>query len=673
MDILVETFDVDVGADGTTHTLTNAGSATSAMMIRHNNASLKFGAGPTGITGNQDPNDLCVGFELTDTSTITFRRGNLSTLTKAVGEVWRYDGSPGGANEFINRGIYQLNVSTLSTSQAVAGIVNEADCVPILLGVTTNQSGRNNTADCVIGVRMDGLGNVVASRNKAGVATTAFVQVIEFTGSNWTVASATSSSHDTADETVSLSQSIGSWDNAWIEASMEGDTAEDGLSDTECCFVPGPSTSQITCALHAYGDGNARNDGSAFMYAIHNPDINVYREAGSNNIAEGNGAYGTAAWPTGAPTDRSIDHLALQWFVDTTGTGTAYGRGCLGARITDPAGTITHWVHRSGNNVGSAYAVIDLSALDDSGGGVALTVDGLAQDHALAVVAITQQHFLTPGDADQSQATDEPTLTEHGNLSPLGLSQEHEVDAATLAQQSSLSVDEAAQTAAVDGITLTQAGSISPAEVDQQQDMDATALTQAHGMTVESVDQLQALGITGLTQAYAISLDPVAQDIALGGVTLSSAGLLGTHNVSQDSSLDALTLFAAYNLACDDVDQDATLDVATLQADYSLQIQSLLQEHTIGEVLLQAGLLPDNVAQDIDLEQATYTTVSVLSLGDLTQTQLVQSTGYSELIFGKLNGRLALVASGEVAIYLALNGEVRHTAALTASSLKTTH
>ena len=140
---------------------------------------------------------------------------------------------------------------------------------------------------------------------------------------------------------------------------MEGDTSETGLSDVLALVYPDTDTTKVIFNIHQ--DSNARNDGDAYIHAIKNSSI-VVKRASNSNISEGNGSYGTASWPSGASTSASLDELSLEWFVDTSGTGTAHARGRLGARITAATGTIQHWVHRSGNTVGVRYGVIDLTS-----------------------------------------------------------------------------------------------------------------------------------------------------------------------------------------------------------------------------------------------------------------------------------------------------------------------
>lgn len=363
-DIFVESFDQDVTTGS--FTLSNDFGDLSKAFIRNNNSIIKSSCGPIASTGNTGPHIVGIGSQLSGTDTVDIFRGGSSSNAKLIGEVWRYEGASGGPNEFIVRGQFVLTVSGTSASAAVSGIVNEDNCVVFLQGWTTTESSVNNYETVGMGVRMDGAGNVVASRKSSVATTIVYCTVVEFTGSNWTVATGVSASHDSARQLVTLSQDIVDWDKAWIEATGEGDSAETGLSDLHAVLYPGTGTTTVYCDYQTHGDNNARNDGTAYIYVLYNPDINVYRNLINNTVGEGNNTYGTIAWPAGTPTDKDLDRLALEWFVDTSGTGTAWARGCLGARITDAAGTIQHWVHRSGNDVGAAYAVIDLSGLEST-------------------------------------------------------------------------------------------------------------------------------------------------------------------------------------------------------------------------------------------------------------------------------------------------------------------
>lgn len=368
-EVKVESFDVDV-ANGSTHTLTNDVGSTSSAFIRRPGPTDKASGGPIGSTANEAPDDAHIGMALTATDTITFYCTD-ATSRKVMGEVWRYTGPTGGANEFIKRGSYAVTLSGTSASQAVSGISDEDKCVPFITGISSSSASVNDWDSATVAAHMDGSGNLVVSRNNSTVTVTVYVDVMEFTGANWSVGHGVSSNHDAATETVTLNTDstgtggstfdVGDWETAFIEANMGGDTNETGLADVLALVYPHADTDKVSFSV-TDADAGARNDATGYVHVVQHDDI-IVKRANDANLAEGNNSYGTATWPTGASTSESLDELALEWFVSTSGTGTAHARGRLNARITDATGTIQHWVHRSGNNIAVRYGVIDLSGL----------------------------------------------------------------------------------------------------------------------------------------------------------------------------------------------------------------------------------------------------------------------------------------------------------------------
>lgn len=368
--IKVETFNVNI-ANGSTHTLTNdVGSLTSAF-IRRPGPSDKASGGPTGSTGNQAPNSVHCGVEFTGTNQLTFRAGN-TTTRKIMGEIWRYTGAPGGADEFICRGHLAVTMSGTTGTAVIPGLVDRNRVVPFITGVSTTASSVNDYDISTFAAHVNSSGQLVVSSNNGGATGTVYVDVVEFTGSNWTVAHAISSSHDASDETVTLnSDSTGSGgstvsvepSSSVIEINMQGDAGgETGLSDVLATAVF-TSNTQVQFRQEGDGDGNAANDGDGYIHVFSNDGINVTR-GNIVSISETNGGTeATIGFPGGSPTNRLLDELSLEWMVDTTGVGTAHARGRLNARITNASGTIEHWVHRSGNDVDVRYGVIDLTGV----------------------------------------------------------------------------------------------------------------------------------------------------------------------------------------------------------------------------------------------------------------------------------------------------------------------
>ncbi|MDA8596744.1 hypothetical protein N9L26_00200 [Candidatus Pacebacteria bacterium] len=344
--IRIETFDEDVTTDGSTFTLDNDVGDTDSAFIRMNTGTRKTSAGPTGSTGNANPNVGTVGLVLSDTATVTVERVD-PTEVKVMGEVWRYEGFSGGSHEFIVRDRVAISLGADSASQSISGISDVDKVIPFITGYTVDDASLTNWEAATIAAHMDDSANLVVSRNNSVTAATVYVDVVEFTGSAWTVCHGYSNGHDTAEQTITLDTDpdgqggstcdVTDWETATIiEATMEGDSVESGLSDTLALVRPGANTTSVVFDLQQ--DAGARNDGEAWMHVLQNDGLVVTRES-DTNLAEGDGTYGSASWPSGATTTVSTDLLSLEWFTDTSGVGTAHMRGGLHARITEPEPT----------------------------------------------------------------------------------------------------------------------------------------------------------------------------------------------------------------------------------------------------------------------------------------------------------------------------------------------
>jgi hypothetical protein len=381
--IKVETFDVTITNNLDTHTLTNDVGNLDYAFVRVISSTDK-GFGPTGSTGNANPNVVGCAAQLTATDTITFYK-TTSTAVRVMGEVWRYTGSAGGADEFIVRGRHSGIVTGTEISVSTSGIVDRNKVTPIYQGFTTASTSVSDYETCTLAMHVDSTNSIIFSRNNSGTSVTGYGVIVEWIGSNWKVGHGFSDSHDSTMETVTLNEDsagegglsfdVGDWSRAMIiDATMEGDSTETGLADVQAAVYPGSTTSTIQFGPDDY-DGNSANDGKGYAHVIVNSSLIVNR-ASNTNLSEGNGTTGTAPFPVGSSTSESLDELSLEWFVGTSGTGTAHARGRLTARITAASGTITHWVHRSGNNVRVDYGVVELAALDNLANVTINSVDG---------------------------------------------------------------------------------------------------------------------------------------------------------------------------------------------------------------------------------------------------------------------------------------------------------
>lgn len=384
--IKVETFDVDVSAaTGQTHILSNdVGSLDSAFVRR--TTSIDKQSGRTNSTGNLNPNDACSAAFLSGTNEVSFRQNNANPQ-KLVGEVWRYTGAASGPDEFIVRGRYAITVTGTTASQAVAGMTNRDRCVPFFTGASNTATSVNDYDGATVSVYIDGSNNIQLERGNAIGTLVVYVTVVEFTGSNWSVGHVRSAAHDAvaelsllntaSDGTSGATFDVGDWANAMlIEASLEADTAETGLSDNLGVWTTSTTNSAQFTHLQ---DGNSRNDGVSYAHVLVHPSMTINRDS-NTNISEGNGTYSAAAgWPAGASTTESLDELSLEWFSDTSGVGTAHARGRLSAYI-NTINTITFWVHRSGNNVRADWGVVQLGGIT---GVIKVNLDNVDTDNVV--------------------------------------------------------------------------------------------------------------------------------------------------------------------------------------------------------------------------------------------------------------------------------------------------
>jgi len=348
-DILIERFDVDVSANGQTFTLLNTLPSLTSAFVKIVGASDGSSGGPIGNTSNVGPNLMGVGVEITSVNQLTFYLPN-TTTRKVSGEVWRYVGPSGGAYEFISRQRGSLTVASgvSSNTTAITGLIDRNNAIPVYNGYVTSTSSITDYDATTLACHVNGAGNIVFSRNNTiAVAVTAYYEVVEFIGSAWNVGHLISSAHNTVglggynvtmntDSTGSGGSTfdVTDWSTAMIfGGTMEGDGAgETGIADVLIMFSPAASTTQVNVSL---GDNAARNNGTAYAHILQCNDLVVIRDSNSN-LPEGNNTYGVITAPVTLDPTTLRREFALEWFVSTTGTGTAHGRGRLIALIGVP-------------------------------------------------------------------------------------------------------------------------------------------------------------------------------------------------------------------------------------------------------------------------------------------------------------------------------------------------
>lgn len=359
--IQIETFDVDVSAEGQVHTLTNALPSLASGFVRNTNPRGHSG-GPVGSGSNSGPDDMS-GFAYAS-STTQLTLGRQTGTHKVAGEVWRYTGDPGGLDEFIVRDRVQVTLTTAGpVTTTVSGVVDRNRCVCFITGKTCTQTNQSATAEMGAIAYLDASGDLVVERGSGTSTLVVYVTIVEFTGSNWTVAygrpafgSGTRNLYLDSAGASGTAASI-DWSSAmFVEVRQSGGNgSNDAIEDMSFVVEPdGPDTFTQT------KDSTAANTGAGFVYVLENPGIAIGRQSVGKTIPNNN-SYVTETFPAGFSIS-NVNEAALEWTVFSDGTGTAHGRGSLNARLIS-ATAIQSWVHRSGNSGTYRYGVADLSAV----------------------------------------------------------------------------------------------------------------------------------------------------------------------------------------------------------------------------------------------------------------------------------------------------------------------
>lgn len=365
-DITVQRFEADVAASGDTVSITEVGSLDNAFVLIGNNR--KMSAGPPSNNGNMELDDLCGAMYLSDTSTVTINRqsGSLGSDTRFAGEVIEYVGPAGGPNEFTVIGRYSGTVSNTSntTSVTVTAPSDRKKVIPIITGIVSAENsdgGARGTSICFMNTDT----NVVVYAGGWASDVTVYFTLVEFTGSNWEVAHGGTGSTADSGTIVLVEEStgnpagtpkdIGDWSTALIFPQHRGDTGSDtnqAIADNWPVLSPGADTSSVSFTFNSQRDGTGNFN---YCHVLQNDKMSVQRMTDTQS-AEG------AMNVTITSTLSDITKACVIASRTSSGTGTAYGRGWVNARITSTS-NVELWAHRSGNTISTNIQVADFSAM----------------------------------------------------------------------------------------------------------------------------------------------------------------------------------------------------------------------------------------------------------------------------------------------------------------------
>ena len=371
--IKVEHITVDANATAYDYTLTNDVGSLNSAFVRI--SSVQKGSGGEPSTGNNEgPDSLSGALQMLDTSTVRAYQPT-TQARRYMAEVWRYEGSSGGAHEFIvrYRGSHTFTGGgDVTIDLSGAGIVNKDKCIPFINGQLNSSTSVNDNGRTMSCAWLDASGDLVIRPGLAPSGGQVYVEVVECTGSAWSVyhsrqvTLANNASFDyyaesdfnTSGSPVSLSDVA----NSFIaQLQLSGDTTNSNYAIEDLGIRAVLGTPYATLSK----DSTSASSGTIVLHILENSDVVVARATKSNSAIPAGNSTTYLTFPSITLTDLTESAMTLTGFSD--GTGTAHGRGHMHARLTGLS-EITSYQHRSGNNGDWSYEVYDLTGLTEAAG-----------------------------------------------------------------------------------------------------------------------------------------------------------------------------------------------------------------------------------------------------------------------------------------------------------------
>ncbi|MEM9681636.1 MAG: hypothetical protein AAF942_00085 [Pseudomonadota bacterium] len=516
-------------AGGTDTTFTAVASLSAAFEFNSNNR-FSHGGDDNQTASNREGDDMSGTVELTGTGTLTFTResGSLASNTRFAWQIAEYLGAPGGDNEFIvrSRNTVSLNGASSATQALDNSVTNIDDCICFITGVRTNATA-DDWDDCNVLADLSDSSTLRIQRGATANNVTVQVVVVEFTGANWTVLHGQDTGHTADSGTITLNTQMDGlgatgdvldWATAAIFGQLRGNAnanTDDSIADTSQRYTPGAGTTTVNWAFDA--NQAAASNKATRVYVLKHADLAVTRYQDTQNLGSAMNVDITSAGLT------DLERAMVVASRTSSGTGTAYGRGWVNARLTSLT-NVELWVHRSGNTINTEIQVVDFAAVVDAAAG---PVDAAASLTANGTVQASGNRAANALSALSSSGT----LTADGGIVVDG--------ASLLAGAGTLSATGAADragAAALNGSSTVAAfgGAIRPAAMAVTASATMTAVP---AVTVVSSAALQGSGtLTAAAEVGQAVVEGAASLVASGALTAAGLAIRAAASTLQGSA-----------------------------------------------------------------------------------------------------------------------------------------
>ncbi|SDX15724.1 ice-binding family protein [Flavobacterium degerlachei] len=368
-DFKIQHLQFDVPGSGLTITaptnFTGVNDLKKAFIIVSNNR--RNGAGPFGSSSTIEARGMSCSVYFSNANTIVFSRGAGAAITTRVNiMIVEYIGSVGGPNEIIVRHRAAVTPVAGTAVQSLAMSATPANinkCIPFYSVQTTDT--QNGGAANSLMLYCSGTNTLNYHRGGATNTVSARVEVVEFTGSNWSVGHGDSGTGGSDSGTITLNSSatgtggsifdVGSYSNAFIWHTYKGDSnsgANEAIADNYPIYTPN-GTTKVNWNFNANHDGSSERH---FVHVLVNSSMNVTRFSDTQSLAN----ESIIDISTAGLTDLGQSLILGSSY--TSGTGTAYGRGWRNYYFNS-LNEAAHWSHRSGNTLVHEIQIIDFIGL----------------------------------------------------------------------------------------------------------------------------------------------------------------------------------------------------------------------------------------------------------------------------------------------------------------------
>ena len=431
-DFKIQHVEDNIGNSGGTNTSIDAVTLANAVALANNSRKTHGGSS----TSVREGDDMAGARVLTGTGTLTYYRESGSANENATFNttIWEYIGAGGGANEFIVRGRYaiDLNGGTYTADQTISGITDKDDVIPFITGIMNDSSTDNAHSATAVAYLTSSTNLRVEKGGTNSPNVRVYITLVEFTGSNWTVLHGDSGAvagdtgtitlYDGSDGTGTATD-VSDWGNSVIFSHFRGDTATSGTNfahgDLYPLTKPGSNDQSVDWTFHTAHDSDGTN--RHFVHVLSSDDMAVTR------FSDTSVANATVDITSAGLTDLSQSMIVGSSYI--SGTGAGYGRGWRNYKINSLT-QAEYWSARVGGGtatVENELQIIDFATVPtqtEGPGGVTTSLElWLKADNGVEEAAADEaedgdsvlnwlDNTISNNDASQSTGANQPTYNE---------------------------------------------------------------------------------------------------------------------------------------------------------------------------------------------------------------------------------------------------------------------